>query len=399
MMELYDSPHQFEPLMPSEGRLEPLLSRAHDLAVESTGLAGIPIAKELRGLLRTMNSYYTNRIEGQHTRPTELDQALRQDFSKDEKLAARQRLAIAHIEAEGILEKQFADQGAVSALYSKQALLDIHRVLFETLPDSDRVTEHGVSMQPGSMRTLEVSVGRHVAPAVSSLDAFVDRWAQVYGRARRGEATIVALAASHHRIGWIHPFIDGNGRVMRLHSHLLLHALGYTAGVWSPLRGFARSVDRYYALLDAADGPRKGDLDGRGNLSEGALVDWIQYVLDMCIDQVRFMKSMLNLSTMEQRIAACLIFEQESLKSGVRLEALLPLHYLFLSGRELERGEFKRMTGLGDRTAVDLLTSLVRRGLLKSDTPQGKVRFGLPLHALRFYFPALWPEAEADASN
>ena len=151
MIELYDSPHQFEPLMPSEVRLEPLLSRAHDLAVESTGLAGIPIAKELGGLLRAMNSYYTNRIEGQHTRPTELDQALRQDFSKDEKLAARQRLAISHIEAEEILEKQFVGQGAVSALYSKQALLDIHRVLFETLPASDLVTEHGVAIAPGVM--------------------------------------------------------------------------------------------------------------------------------------------------------------------------------------------------------------------------------------------------------
>jgi hypothetical protein len=155
-------------------------------------------------------------------------------------------------------------------------------------------------------------------------------------------------------------------------------------------------VDRYYALLDAADAPRKGDLDGRGSLSESALVDWIEYVLDMCMDQIRFMKSMLNLSTMEQRIAACLVFEQESLKSGVRLEALRPLHYLFLSGTEIDRGEFKRMTGLGERTAVTMLTALVKRGLLKSDTPQGKVRFGLPLHALRFYFPALWPEAEAD---
>jgi hypothetical protein len=155
-------------------------------------------------------------------------------------------------------------------------------------------------------------------------------------------------------------------------------------------------VDRYYALLDAADAPRKGDLDGRGCLSESALVDWIEYVLDMCIDQIRFMKSMLNLSTMEQTIAACLVFEQESLKSGVRLEALRPLHYLFLSGTEIDRGEFKRMTGLGERTAVTMLTALVKRGLLKSDTPQGKVRFGLPLHALRFYFPALWPEAEAD---
>jgi len=28
-----------------------------------------------------------------------------------------------------------------------------------------------------------------------------------------------------------------------------------------------------------------------------------------------------------------------------------------------------------------------------------QVRFGLPLHALRFYFPALWPEAEADVAS
>jgi Fic family protein len=158
------------------------------------------------GVRRTI-TYYTNRIEGQHTRPTELDQALRQDFSKDEKLAVRQRLAIAHIQAEEQLEGQFHGQSAVPALYSKQALLDIHRVLFEKLPAADRVTEHGVVIEPGVMRSLEVSVGRHIAPTASSLDAFINRWADVYGHTRRGEATIVAMAASHQRIGWIHPFI------------------------------------------------------------------------------------------------------------------------------------------------------------------------------------------------
>ena len=61
------------------------------------------------------------------------------------------------------------------------------------------------------------------------------------------------------------------------------------------------------------------------------------------------------------------------------------------------RALLRGMNSLGDRTAVSALSALVKRGLLKSDTPQGKVRFGLPLHALRFYFPALWPEAEADA--
>ena len=114
-------------------------------------------------------------------------------------------------------------------------------------------------------------------------------------------------------------------------------------------------------------------------------------MLDVCLDQVRFMTGLLDLSAMERRIAACLAFEDETLRSGVRREALRPLHYLFLTGGELERGEFKSMTELGDRTAVSALSALVRRGLLKSDTPQGKVRFALPLHALRFYFPSLWP--------
>jgi hypothetical protein len=99
---------------------------------------------------------------------------------------------------------------------------------------------------------------------------------------------------------------------------------------------------------------------------------------------------------MERRIAACL---SSTLGRPPRSPAALalPLSDRRRHGGELERGEFKTMTGLGERTAVSALSALVRRGLLVSDTPQGKVRFGLPLRALRFYFPALWPEAEADA--
>jgi Fic family protein len=393
---LYDAPHQFEPLMPSERQAQPLLAKSHDLARAAGRLAGLSIAPELRGLLRAMNSYYSNRIEGQHTRPHELEQALRKDFSHDASLAARQRLAIAHIDAEIELEARFAGETQASALYSTEAVADIHRTLFDHLPPEDLKSSEGVEIVPGRWRSQQVRVGQHVAPAATSVPRLLDRWAAVYGGVRRGEASLVALAAAHQRLGWIHPFIDGNGRVMRLHTHCVLHALGYTGGVWSPLRGFARSVDRYYTLLAAADEPRRGDLDGRGNLSEAALVDWIDYVLDVCLDQVHFMQALLNLDGMARRIAACLTFEQQTLRSGVRVDALRPLHYLFLSGQEIERGEFKRMTGLADRTAVNLLTALVKRGLLRSDTPQGKVRFGLPMHALRFYLPALWPEAEAD---
>ncbi len=393
---MYRSPHQFEPLLPAPSQQEPLLAKAHDLARAAMLLVGRRVPLELRSLLRGMNSYYTNRIEGQHTRPYEIEQALRKDFSKDPNLAMRQRLAVAHINAEAALEQRYSGIQGAKRLYQPDAVFDIHRELFARLPATDLAMPSGETVVPGKLREREVQVGQHVAPAHETLEIFLCRWAEFYGDVRRGEASLLALAAAHQRLGWIHPFIDGNGRVMRLHSHAVLNALGYSNGLWSPLRGFARSADRYYALLADGDSQRRGDLDGRGNLSEQALITWIDYVLNVCLDQVQFMAAMLELSAMEQRIAACLIFEAESLRSGVRREALRPLHYLFSTGAELERGEFKTMMGLGDRTAVSALAALLKRGLLKSDTPQGKVRFALPLHALRFYFPALWPEAEAD---
>ena len=398
---MYSEPHQFEPLLPAEARLEPLLARAHDLSRAATLLAGTRVPPELRTLLRSMNSYYTNRIEGQHTRPHEIDQALRKDFSKDAKLAAKQRLAVAHIEAEVALEQRYTvgntGGDAAHALYSTDAVQVIHQELFGRLPAEDLFTNEGEPNVPGQLRLRDVRVGEHVPPAFASVPTFLQRWASFYGGVRRGEAALVAMACAHQRLGWVHPFIDGNGRVMRLHTHTLLSALGYTGGLWSPLRGFARNTERYYALLADADSLRRGDLDGRGNLSQQALIAWADYVLEVCQDQVSFMASLLDFQTLMPRLEACLVFEATVEKSGVRQESLRGLHYLFLSGDDMARGDFKAMMGMSDRAATDALGALVKRGLLKSDTPQGKVRFGLPQHALRFLFPRLWPEAEADA--
>ncbi|RYX97093.1 MAG: Fic family protein [Comamonadaceae bacterium] len=398
-MELYSKPHQFEPLLPSEAKVEPLLSKAHDLSRLASPLGASRVPPELRRLLRSMNSYYTNRIEGQHTRPHEIELALTKDFSGDGELATRQRLAVAHIEAEEALEQRYGAHERAGDLYSAAAVQDMHRELFGRLPAGDLVTPQGEPVVPGEFRGRDVSVGQHVAPAFGSVPLFLQRWSQFYGQVRRGEAALVALAAAHQRLGWIHPFIDGNGRVMRLHTHTLLGALGYTGGLWSPLRGFARNTHQYYALLAAADNARRGELDGRGNLSEQALIAWIDYVLDVCLDQASFMATLLDFESMKSRIEAALVFEATVEKSGVRQESLRGLHYLFLSGEEMTRGEFKSMLGLGERSATDALGALVRRGLLKSDSPQGRVRFGLPQHALRFLFPRLWPEAEADAAE
>ncbi|MBP8136134.1 MAG: Fic family protein [Rhodoferax sp.] len=396
-IQLYDHPAQMEPLLPADHRLAALLEQAHDLIRSADQLSGKcqPGALDgLRTLLRAMNSYYTNRIEGQHTLPVEIEQALRNDYSADADKARRQRLALAHMAAEQALEQRWS-QWEPRQIWSAAMVCDIHQDLFARLSEQDRTLAEGDALQPGVLRDREVSVGRHAAPQAQALPAFLERWGSFYAQVRRGEMQVLAVAASHQRLAWIHPFRDGNGRVARLHTHLALGHMGLTNGLWSPLRGFARTQEAYYARLAAADEPRAGDLDGRGNLSEQALCDWMGYVLGHCLDQVRFMAALLGLESMKDRIAACLSFEENVVRQGVRTEALRALHYLFATQGELERADFKAMLGLGERQATGQVTALLKRGLLVTDSPYGKLRFGVPQHALRFYFPGLWPEAEA----
>ncbi|WP_341908988.1 Fic family protein [Polaromonas sp. YR568] len=391
---LYDHPAQMEPLLPGEHALAPLLEQAHDVQREARTLAGAGAPAALRQLLRAMNSYYSNRIEGQHTLPFEIESALRNDYSHDADKARRQRLALAHMDTEQAIEagwKGWPQQ----QVWSARMVQDIHQDLFARLPEADRTLPEGDVLVPGALRDRDVSVGVHAAPAYAAIEAMLDRWGRFYGGVRRGELQVVAAAASHHRLAWIHPFRDGNGRVARLHTHLAFGSLGLTNGLWSPLRGFARSHEAYYAHLAAADEPRAGDLNGPDNLSERALVAWVAYVLDLCLDQVRFMTGLLDIAGMKGRIAACLAFEENVVKAGVRSESLRALHYLWLTQGELERSEFKAMLGLGERLATAQVTALLKRGLLATDSPHGKLRFGVPQHALRFYFPNLWPEAEA----
>jgi Fic family protein len=401
--ELYNHPSQMEPLLPSEARLAPVLEHAHDLIRQSDRLAGWSRSGALSGLrqlLRAMNSYYTNKIEGQHTLPLEIEQALRNDYAKDADKARRQRLALAHMATELQIETHWSEWDA-QRVWSTETVCDFHRDLFARLPEVDLTQGSGSDLQllvPGQLRQREVSVGRHAAPAAAAVPTFMARWAQVYARVRRGEMQIVAMAASHQRLAWIHPFLDGNGRVARLHSHLVLGYMGLTNGLWSPLRGFARSHESYYAHLAAADEPRAGDLDGRGNLTEAGLLNWINYVIGVCIDQVQFMTSLLSLDGMKDRIAACLSFEEQVVRQGVRTESLRALHYLFSTQSELDRADFKAMLGLGDRLATAQVSALLGRGMLLTDSPYGKLRFGVPQHALRFYFPNLWPEAEAQTN-
>lgn len=335
-----------------------------------------------------MNSYYSNRIEGQGTHPRNIENALHHDFSQKPDVAKLQRIAIAHIEAERELENRvIAGESALTSDF----LIAAHTALYSRLTEADRTIDDDYIVVPGKLRQEPVEVGRHIPPMAESLPRFLERMNEVYAKPTSWDNRLIAIACLHHRAAWVHPFRDGNGRATQLQSHCALRPL--SDGLWSPSRGLARARQDYYAHLHNADAPRRGDLDGRGNLTAAGLTEWVRFFLTVCEDQVNYMARMLELDGMKRRIEALVRFRAAHDKN-MRPEAVLPLYHIFAAG-PVTRGEFNQMTGLGERTARSLLSRLLATKLLVSDTPLGPVRFGLPLDSLQFLFPELYPEADA----
>jgi Fic family protein len=340
-----------------------------------------------------MNSYYSNLIEGQSTHPANIERALRADFSNRPDVARRQRLAVAHIEAERSLEATVCatPTAAETLALRSDFLIDAHRAMYGRLAAADRTTADGLEVQPGQLRQEDVTVGAHVPPAHGAVPGFLARMDEVYPRLHGLDALLYTVASAHHRATWVHPFGDGNGRACRLQSHCALLTL--SSGLWSPSRGLARQRDRYYEMLAGADAPRQGDLDGRGNLSERGLRDWCGFFIDTCADQVRFMSRMLDLDGLRERMATLVAVRAAGRRHPhYRPEAAAALCHVLIAG-PVSRGEFCRMTGLAERTARRLLAALLRDRLLLSDRPKGAVSIGFPLDALNVLFPDLYPEA------
>jgi len=279
------------------------------------------------------------------------------------------------------------------AVFSTQFLAGLHHSFYGRLPREDRVTEEGDEVAPGYFRRRDVTVGGHAAPDWQSVPAFLQRIEEIYSAVRGLSARLIAIACAHHRLAWVHPFRDGNGRVMRLQSQAALIRQGAGSGLWAVSCGLARDVQSYYDRLADADQPRQGDLDGRGNLSERGLAAFVKYFLETCLDQVKFMSELLQLNDLRPRMRAYLKLVAET-ETDIRPEVEPALYHVFLAGT-VKRGEFKQMTGLGARTTDKVIAAMLKKGLLMSDTPKGGVSIGLPLDALAFYFPRLYPEAAA----
>jgi Fic family protein len=372
----------------------PLTDLALDLAQKSAGFRrSLPpsLLASLADLVRAMNCYYSNLIEGHDTHPMDIERALKNDYSQDRRKRDLQVEATAHIAVQ-----QWIDTGGLKGgvAIGAQAIAEIHRRFCELLPEDllwveDPITNQRIRLVPGEFRRRDVRVGSHIAISPGALPRFLERFERVYGNLGKADR-IVSTAGAHHRLLWMHPFMDGNGRVARLMSHAMLLDLLDTGAVWSVARGLARNVQQYKTLLANCDMTRRNHLDGRGTLSQEALAEFTRFFLTVCSDQVAFMEGLMQPDRLRTRI---LLWAEEEVRMGQLPARSGRILEAVLYRGDLPRGDASTVLGTGERQARRIASALLAKEVLLSDSPRSPLRLAFPAALAARWMPGLFPEA------
>jgi len=386
------------------GMMEPLLipqsskykGGLADLALEltraSTALRKtLPdgIVKALSDLVRSMNCYYSNLIEGHDTHPIDIERALKEDYSEDPEKRDLQLEAKAHIS----VQKWIDDGGLADRAVSAKGLLETHYRFCDLLPDELLWVENKTSGErlpviPGELRQYDVGVGRLIAVSPGAIPRFLGRFEAAYNNLGRVDS-IIAAATAHHRLLWIHPFLDGNGRVARLMSYAMLDQALDTGGIWSIARGLAKNEKAYKDHLAACDLPRRNDLDGRGNLSEEELAKFTAFFIKICIDQVTFMESLVQPDRLRDRI---LIWTKEEIMADrLPQKAEIVLETILYRG-ELPRADVPKLLGGTDRSARRVTSVLLEQGVLASESTRANLKLAFSATLASRWMPGLFPD-------
>jgi Fic family protein len=379
------------------------LEKAEYICIESPKLLGgynEIVINEIKNLLRITNSYYSNRIESEGTHPINIEKAMKKEFSEDTKEKQLQYLSLAYIQTQIHLENTLH---SLSTPFDTNFQKEIHKEFYSYEGMKDFLTikrdDKSIDMIPGQLREEDVMIGDHVAVPYQELENIMKQFNEAYnGSIRHGLKImkILYILSSHHRFVWIHPFLDGNGRTSRLLMDSLITFIGIEGyGLWNISRGLARNNSKYKSLLAAADEIRTSDYDGRGNLTNKGLYQLVDFMLDVAIDQIDYMKSVLSIKELSQRIENYVEFAK---KKMYRIEPL-PKHTdrllkeLLIKG-SLRRGDVEKIIGTKQTVASTLIKELIQRDYIQSDTARGDIRIKFNAHFSMKIFPELMPDIE-----
>ena len=219
---------------------------------------------QLKSLFQMLESIGSSRIEGNNT--TVLD------YVESAKLGTGEFINDGQEQIKEIMniEKamRYLEKNIETTPLSTQLIRELHSITVDGLS----VRKEGAS-HPGAFREIDVKISgaSHIPPPFFDVPYYMQELIDFVNREDAHKYDLLKIAIAHHRFVWIHPFENGNGRVVRLFTYAMLLKLVFKDKnrIVNPTAVFCSDRQAYYDKLAAAD----------TGTDEG-LLDWSQYMLD-----------------------------------------------------------------------------------------------------------------------
>lgn len=317
----------------------------HLRRLELGGTTPAPIFFQLKSIFHMLESLGSARIEGNHTTLADYVESKLDDKPQAPTDQLREMKNIE--DAMEYIEAYFKTGDDINDLFIRQ----LHAI---TVGDLEREGDE----TPGAYRKKNVQIAQseHLPPESLLVQDYMNELIAFVNEKHAPKYDLIKVALAHHRFGWIHPFGNGNGRVVRLLTYSLLIKFGFnvkTGGrVLNPTAVFCNDRDQYYVMLSKAD---QGTAQG--------IEAWCVYVLQGILDELRKVDQLSDFNFLAKNIilpALKLAKERQWITST---EALI-LQIALLNG-VAKAADFKEATkALSDAQRTYQIKKMVERKLL-----------------------------------
>ncbi len=240
----------FDLILPNPSFDSPLVDVLTELEylrrLELGGTTPAPVFFQLKSIFHMLESLGSARIEGNHTTLADYVESKLEDTRQT---STDQLMEMENIEkAMEFIEEHFKAGDEITELFIRQ----LHAIAVEKLEREGDET-------PGAYRQKNVQIAKseHLPPEFILVPHYMQELVAFVNQKHAAKYDLIKVAMAHHRFGWIHPFGNGNGRVVRLLTYTLLIKFGFNvkAGgrVLNPTAVFCNDRDKYYEMLSKAD--------------------------------------------------------------------------------------------------------------------------------------------------
>jgi Fic family protein len=230
-----------------------------------------------------LESLGSARIEGNHTTLADYVESSLEGIPSE----AEQLREIANIEqAMDFIETSIESGAAIT----EHLIRELHALTVRDLVREGDDT-------PGAYRAgpVIIACSNHLPPEAIMVPGYMQELVNFINQNDPPKYDLIKVALAHHRFGWIHPFGNGNGRVVRLLTYALMIKYGFNvkAGgrVLNPTAVFCSDREQYYAMLSQADGGTQNDLEA-----------WCTYVLQGILVELKKVDQLTRYEYLTHRI-------------------------------------------------------------------------------------------------